>query len=355
MCCLGGLVCVRDSLQVSRTIACAVLMGLVAACNQTTEPSEITPTMTHTFDSLSVDVGEEISNVCQSWTLGNEEPLFVSKIRQHNDGGWHHSNWYFVPESTYPGPDGTWDCEERGFHDLASALAGGVFFAQSTQTLVELQAFQEGAVVEIPPRHKIVGGIHLLNISAAPLETALTFDIETVPEEEVEIRLRPISFTNEALDIEPQAESRFEMTCDLGRHFEIYLGQPANYDVYYVLAHYHDWGNYFRLDFIDEAGSARTIFELENSIGEPLGATIDPPMNSEGAPFLRVVCGYLNDTDMRLYYGLGDQEMCVFLAYTDADLTIGATSGANTPLGQNEDGIYMNETACGPVLAVPAN
>jgi hypothetical protein len=46
--------------------------------------------------------------------------------------------------------------------------------------------------------------------------------------------------------------------------------------------------------------------------------------------------------------------MCVFLAYTDADLIIGATSGANTAKGQDRDGIYMNETSCGPVLAVPA-
>ena len=70
---------------------------------------------------------------------------------------------------------------------------------------------------------------------------------------------------------------------------------------------------------------------------------------------LRVECGYANNTDRRLGYGLGGQEMCVFLAYTDADLVIGATSGVNTPKGQDADGIYMNETSCGGVLAVPAN
>jgi hypothetical protein len=62
----------------------------------------------------------------------------------------------------------------------------------------------------------------------------------------------------------------------------------------------------------------------------------------------------MNDTDKRLEYGLAGKEMCVFLAYSDADLTIGAASGTNTKMGQDEDGIYMNETACGPVLAVPA-
>jgi len=324
----------------------------LAACTQQSESGEITPTMAHSFESLTVDAGEEISGVCQSWTLDNDEPLYVSKIRQRNDGAWHHSNWFFVPEDTYPGPDGTWDCDERGFHDVSAALAGGAFFAQSTQTPEELQAFQEGAVLEIPPRHKIVGGVHLVNISADTLDTGLSFDIETIPEESVRVRLRPIAFTNTALDIEPNAESRFGMTCDLGTEFENVLGVSPNYNIYYVLAHYHEWGNYFRLSFVDEAGDDRTIFELRNSIGEPLGITLDPPINSRNAPSLRVECGYINDTNEPLTYGLAGKEMCVFLAYSDADLKIAATSTSNTKLGQGSNGIFMNETACSPVLAV---
>ena len=335
--------------------ASLVLVLGLSACNDQTDPPDIVPTMTHTFEALPVNPGGEVSGVCQSWTLGNESPLYVSKIRQRNDGAWHHSNWFFVPEDTYPGPDGTWDCDERGFHDVSAALAGGVFFAQSTQALQELQAFQEGAVLEIPPHHKIVGGVHLLNISATPIDSALHFEIETIPEEDVKVRLRPISFTNTALDIEPQAQSRFGMTCNLGEQFEKILGTPAEYDIYYVLAHYHEWGNYFRLSFVDDDGADRTIFELRNRVGEPLGMTLEPPINSQGAPKLRVECGYLNDTDSRLHYGLGGQEMCVFLAYTNADLTIGASSGTNTPMGQNADGVFINETDCGVVLAVPAN
>jgi hypothetical protein len=320
----------------------------LAACNQPAEAGQIAPTLTHSFEPIAVDAGEEVSGVCQSWTLHNDEPLYVSKIRQRNGGAWHHSNWFFVHESKYSGPDGTWDCDERDFHDVDAGLSGGAFFAQSTQTFEELQAFPAGAVLEIPPNHKIVGGVHLVNVSASALDTALSFDIETVAEEDVEVRLRPIAFTNTALDIEPEAESRFGMTCDVG------LGVSPDYNIYYVLAHYHEWGNYFRLSFVDEDGGDRTIFELRNSIGEPLGVTLDPPINSQNAPKLRVECGYLNDTDRRLEYGLAGKEMCVFLAYSDADFTIGAESGTNTALGQDEDGVYMNETTCGRVLAVPA-
>ena len=323
-------------------LSCLCLTG----CSPQEETPDIVPTMTHSFEALTIEAGNEMSGVCQSWTLDNDEPLYVAKIRQRNDGAWHHSNWFFVPESEYPGPDGTWNCDARDFHDVSAGLAGGAFFAQSTQTPQELQAFQEGAVLEIPPRHKIVGGVHLVNVSANTLDTALSFDIETVPEEDVRVRLRPIAFTNTALDIEPRAESRFGMTCDLGIH--------SDYNIYYVLAHYHEWGNYFRLSFVDDDGNDRTIFELNNSIGEPLGITLDPPINSQNASKLRVECGYINDTDASLTYGLAGHEMCVFLAYSDADLKIGASSGDNTPMGPNESGVYMNETACGGVLAVPA-
>lgn len=317
-----------------------------AACTQQVETGEINPTLTHSFETLTIDAGHEVSGVCQSWTLDNDDTLYIAKIRQRNGGAWHHSNWFFVPEDTYPGPDGTWDCDEREFHDVSAALEGGAFFAQSTQTQEEIQAFPEGAVLEIPPRYKIVGGVHLVNSLGKALDTALSFDIETIPEESVRVRLRPIAFTNTALDIEPQAESRFGMTCD--------LDVSSDYNIYYVLAHYHEWGNYFRLSFVDDDGSERTIFELRNSIGEPLGITLDPPINSRDASKLRVECGYINDTDEPLTYGLAGHEMCVFLAYSDADLKIGATSGDNTALGPNESGVYMNETACGVVLTVPA-
>jgi hypothetical protein len=327
-------------------LCCVSLCFSLVACSQQSESGEITPTLTHSFAPLAIEAGEEISGVCQSWTLDNDETLYVSKIRQRNEGAWHHSNWFFVPEDTYPGPDGTWDCDERGFHDVSAALEGGAFFAQSTQALEELQAFQEGAVLEIPPRHKIVGGVHLVNISASPLDTGLSFDIETIPEQNVQVRLRPIAFTNTALDIEPQAESRFGMTCD--------LGVSSDYNIYYVLAHYHEWGNYFRLSFVDDDGGERTIFELRNSIGEPLGITLDPPINSQDASKLRVECGYINDTEEPLTYGLAGHEMCVFLAYSDAPLKLGATSGDNTAMGPDENGVYMNETACGGVLAIPA-
>jgi len=320
--------------------------------------------LSHSFDPIDIGVGEEIADLCQSWVLGNEETLYVNKIRQDNGGGWHHSNWFFVPEAVYPpnleaeGPDatleGTWRCRDRGFREFLAAAAGGVFFAQSTQTLEEVQAFPPGAVLEISPHSVIVGDTHLLNISAAPMSSAMTMAVETIPAEDVQVLLTPFSFSNTSLDIPPQKESRFSMTCDLRPAFQGLLGADPDYKVYYVLAHYHQWGNFFNLSFAYEDGRRNTILELRNRIGEPIGKTIDPPMSNDGAMGLQVDCGYINNTDNTLTYGLGGHEMCVFLAYTNSNLKVGIGAGGNHVMGEDENGIVLNETDCGDVTAFRA-
>ena len=90
-------------------------------------------------------------------------------------------------------------------------------------------------------------------------------------------------------------------------------------------------------------------------MGEPIGKTIDPPMNNDGATKLTLDCGYLNTTDRTLVYGLGGKEMCVFLAYTDSNLKVGVSGGPNHDMGEDEDGILLNETECGdPITAIRA-
>ena len=319
-------------------------------------------TLSHTYDPQMIDVAEESWDVCQSWVLGNEEPIYVRKIRQSNGGGWHHSNWFFVPEAAYgPNPDeegpdatleGTWDCNARNFSEYLAAAAGGVFFAQSTQAIEELQAFPEGAALEIPPHSVIVGSTHLLNISAAPMETAMTMEVELADREDVDIRLTPYSFAISRLRIPPAVdgvptESRTSLECDLRDAFKRHLNEDeVDYNVYYVLGHYHQWGNFFNLSFVQDDGSTETIFEIKNTIGEPIGSIIDPPMNNRGAPKLRSECGFINNTDETLTRGLQYGEMCDFLAYTDANLKIGSGGSTNHEMGVNEQGMHIFEVDC---------
>jgi hypothetical protein len=353
------------------TVLTLLLIGCgdSAGAGGTGGSGEFTATLSHTYDPIEVDVQEELNGICQTWVLGNDEPIFVEKVRQTNGGGWHHSNWFFVPEGTYEpteeeGPDatleGTWRCRDRDFGEAISAALGGVFFAQSTQALEEIQAFPKGAAFEIPPRSAIVGSVHLLNTSAIPMASAMTLEVETVPADEVDIRLGIYSFAISDLKIPPAVngmptESRTAMTCDLRPPFQQILQEDVvDYNIYYVLGHYHRWGNSFNLSFVQDDGSRETVFEIKNRIGEPIGSIIDPPMNNNGASMLRSECGFINNTDETLTRGLQYGEMCDFLAYTDSGLTMGASGGPNDGIPDDEvDGVPVHELDCGDLLAFP--
>ncbi len=305
------------------------------------DTSPFVATLEHAFDPIPVESGAE-EYWCQSWTIGNDETLYVNKVRQVNNGGWHHSNWFFVPEEQF-GEDGTWKCRDRDFDEVAAAIYGGVIFAQSTQTFEEVQAFPEGTAVVVPPHSKIIGNVHLLNVAAGPIESSLTMGLQSLEEEEVEVKLREVSFANYAIAIPPQRRSRWTQTCDISEH----VGE--SYNIYYVLGHFHQWGDYFKLSFVDDDGNESPIVELENTAGDALGVTIDPPLNSQGAGRLKYECGYNNTTDRELHWGNnGEEEMCQFLAYVDADKKIGVFPEGNVPelTGETEGGMMLFDPPC---------
>ena len=76
--------------------------------------------VTHDFGEFALQPFEEVTN-CVAWTLDNDEALYVERIDFDSGGGFHHSNWFVVPEWQYPGPDGFFNCRDRGFDELASA------------------------------------------------------------------------------------------------------------------------------------------------------------------------------------------------------------------------------------------
>ncbi len=313
--------------------------------------------LSHTFPSVFVDAGSEIAELCQSWTLHNDEPLYVNAVRQTNEGGWHHSNWTFGPEEQFDGPDGAWDCADRDYNLALAVVGGGVLFAQSTQAFEETQKFTDGAVMVIPPHSRITGNIHLLNVSAAPIDNAFNMELGLIPEDEVGVHLRPVGIFNTRIAADPQAESRFAMECDLGDLFKNTLGvdEMPDYNIYYVLGHYHGWGNYFNLNFVNEDGSQRSIVEFDSQPGDVLGVPIDPPMNSRGAVGMSLTCGFNNNTDRVLTWGIGDLEMCAMFAYIDADLAFQGLpgDGVPVPMGEDEEGrLLYDMSSCAGLFGI---
>jgi hypothetical protein len=334
-----------------------LVVPCLLACSEGTsggagEPDAgVTPileTLTHRFDPVNAGPGEERSWICQSWSLNNPEPLLVHAVRQQNDGGWHHSNWFFVPGDVYDGPDGTWGCSERGFDEVSAGLAGGVFFAQSTQARAEEQRFPDGFAIRLPANARIVGSIHILNLLDEAIETSIELEADVIDEEHLTAALQPMSFTNMALEIPNRSLSEFSMDCA--------FSQSTSFDVHYVLAHYHEWGNLLRLEVIGGEQDGEPLFETTSATGEPLGSTLDPPFEVTGATGLRLTCGYDNPDDRTIGYGIGDQEMCVFLAYLSGPTKFAGAAFEDTSeyVGETDDGVQLYEAPCN-MIAVPGN
>lgn len=305
--------------------------------------------LVHDFPTVPVASGQEITTVCLSWSLQNDEPVFVNSVTMNAGPGWHHSNWFYVPADTFSVNDGVWECADD-FDQFTAALAGGVLFAQSTQATDETQAFPEGAVLEIPPNAVVVSQVHLLNVGDEDIDTGVTMKLSGVDEEDVRIRLRPLSFDFHQLAIPPQQSSRFETECDMERA----AGPLDDLSLYYALPHYHAMARGMSIELFGGDRDGEVIHEIESSIGEPLGTTLAPPLSMAGARGIRFSCTYDNTTDRTIGYGnSGQDEMCIFLAFTDSNLAFagGVVQGQATEAGMDGDfALYTGEC---DTLAVP--
>ena len=311
------------------------------------DPSFLDP-IEHDFPAVPLQPGEEITSLCLSWSIGNEAPLFVNGVTMHAGPGWHHSNWFYVPEGTFPVDDGVWPCSDAGFNQLAAAQAGGVLFAQSTQATDETQTFPQGAALEIPPASVVVSQIHLLNSGDGAIDTGVSMTLAPMAEAEVEIRLHPLAFDFHQLAIPPQQRSRFEAECDM----EASLGGPLDaISLYYVLPHYHARAEGMDIQIFGGERDGERIYRVESGIGEPLGATLSPPFSLAGARGIRFSCTYDNRSEATIGYGnSGQAEMCIFLAFTDSALSwAGGVVNGQPSMRGVEDGVAVFTGPCGTV------
>lgn len=290
----------------------------VMACGSD-EPS------TYSFGPYALEPGDEITDNCVSVSLNNDETMFVHEVELTTGPGFHHSNWFWVPENQFAGPDGTWSCNERHYSEAAAGLFGAVVFAQSTQALHEIQSFPAGAAIKIPPHSKLVAGLHLLNTSdeteAPKIELALT----RLPAAEVTAELHGFAFQNMTIQLPPQAKSRFTVECDLTKGTALggstFDRPPPDFRIYHVLAHYHELGTGMTLEALrDSDGGAEMMFETKTRIGDGLAAMLDPPFDLTGHSKIRFACEYENPRDVSVGWGVGDQEMCIVFAFTDSPM-----------------------------------
>jgi len=304
------------------------------------------------FGPYTLAPGQEINNQCVSETLNNDEPIYVSTIELTTGTGFHHSNWFWVPETMFGGGDGTWPCKERGYDESIAGFAGGVIFAQSTQATHEVQQFPEGVGIVIPAHSRIVAGTHLLNPSDEMLELTVALKITAIAEP-AKI-LSGLAFTNTSISIPPHRVARMTQECDIGTPHQDRLGRPMDFKFYYAVAHYHELGRGMTIEATKDDGTSLTVFSTANRIGDALGGTLSPPIPTAGYSKIKYWCEFENPRDTTVTYGVGDKEMCAFLTFTDSELSwAGGTLTSKTP-AIVDHGDYIEYTyACDVVSGEP--
>ena len=309
--------CVEDAMGVAKCVPCGA--GQYAALSGACEAIPGTP-IVHDYADFTVKSGHEVLGLCQSWTLHNATELWVNAVELAQDEASHHSNWTFVPNTKFDGPDGVWKCNDRGYSQLDAALVGGVLYAQSTQAAREVQRFPNGAAVRIPPYSRIIGDVHLLNASPKDVTGHARITIYTLPAADVKVPLTPFHLTYSVLAIPPRARSRFTGECWIGDSFSAAQSVPWDLRIYYILPHTHAMGRRFFMDVLGGPKDGQPIYDMEGFNGEARGRAYNPPIDLGGAGGIRFGCEFQNDRDVTVGWGFGDQEMCEMLGFAETKM-----------------------------------
>ncbi len=304
--------------------------------------------LTHAFPAVDLAAGQERLELCQAWTLNNDTPIYVSSVTMDAGPGWHHSNWMWVPDDQFTGDDGTFPCGDRDFQEVSAALnGGGVFFAQSTQSTHEVQAFGPGAAYVIPPHARIIGAIHVFNLSTDAVSTALTFTVHGLPSTDVTTLLHGLALDNRRIDIAGRSTTIVDMSCNLANTVRTH--RLANH-IYYVLPHFHGLTTGWELYAVGGPHDGELVFGTSSGIGDPLGGTLTPPFDMTDATGLRLVCTYQNPgTDTVRYGAYRTDEMCMVLAYVDGPVQFAGESNGTVTRTTDPDGTIRETTPCSAI------
>ena len=78
-------------------------------------------------------------------------------------------------------------------------------------------------------------------------------------------------------------------------------------------------------------GESAVVYSTEHNVGDVLGGPIDPLFDMTGYTKLRMSCEYYNPRAQVVGWGVGDQEMCVFLAFSDSQYNFGGGVNDRAP------------------------
>ncbi len=144
------------------------------------------------------------------------------------------------------------------------------------------------------------------------MDVSINAKLAHIREHDVRVRLNIGGGLMGLLSVPPRSRSRFSTDC--------LFAKPADYRAHFVMPHYHQRGEGFRLEILGGPNNLRRIWESNSPVGENLGGPLASPVDLSGAEGIRFSCDYDNSTDETIVAGpTGADEMCSFFLHTDAD------------------------------------
>jgi hypothetical protein len=314
--------------------------GSAGAC----EMIQGTP-LTHTFPTMTVTAGQEQLGQCRSWTLNNDEDLWVSAVEFTQDEDSHHSNWTFVPDTDYTGPDGDWTCSDRNYDFYSGIAAGGLVYAQSTQATHEVEHFPSGAAIRIPAHSRIISDIHLLNTSSMSVTGDAVLTLYTLPQSQVAVQLKSFHVEYDALAIPPHSSARFTGDCSVASDVAKATGVPFAAKVYYVLPHTHTLGTHVFAAVMGGPHDGETLLDIGTFNGEPHGKSFDPPVDLAGSDGVQFYCQYANPRSTSVGWGDGQNEMCEVFAFAETSAFFESRVSSGQQMG-SDGSVILFEGPC---------
>lgn len=312
--CAGSQMVCAEFSDGAKCVACD--QGSYIAADGTCTTIGGTP-LVHDFPEQTIGGGKELIGFCRSWTLNNDEELWVNAVELYQTEHSHHANFVFVPDTMYEGPDDIWDRDSRGYEFYTAAVAGGVLYAQSTQATQEVQRFVPGAALRIPPHSRIVSDIHLLNPTSESITGNAKLTLYTIAAADVKSQLHAFHLEYDDLKIGPHSNARFTGSCKVAEGVSAVTGAPFAPKVHFLLPHTHSRATGFFATVLGGPMDGTSLLDLPGFNGEAHGRTFDPPVDVQGADGIQFGCQYKNPSNKTLGWGIGANEMCELFGFAE--------------------------------------
>lgn len=170
-----------------------------------------------------------------------------------------------------------------------------------------------GTAVKLDAGQRWVIQAHYVNTSTEPFRAKDVATFGVVPEAEVETWAAPLVMNNDAFEVPAGEAAEASFDCAFAN----------DYHVLYLLGHMHEWGTAYKVEQLDGAGGATTVYEVAEWTSEYRDA---PPTESyapgeyllPAGTTMRTTCAWFNDTSEALTF---PNEMCATVGMVYPALT----------------------------------